>query len=36
MRLGSGWAERLQRGFVHYSEECEVGNLEVTPHPGHY
>ena len=36
MRLGTGWAERLQRGFVHYSEECEVGNLEVTPHKGHH
>lgn len=36
MRLGTGWAERLQRGFVHYFEECEVGNLEVTPHPGHH
>ncbi|MHB9117176.1 MAG: YHS domain-containing protein [Burkholderiales bacterium] len=36
MRLGGGWAERLLRGFVHYSEECEVGNLEVTPHPGHH
>lgn len=34
-RLGAGWAERLRRGFVHYMEECEVGNLEVHPHPGH-
>lgn len=34
--LGTGWAERLQRGFVHYTEECEVGNLEVTPHRGHH
>jgi YHS domain-containing protein len=28
-KLGEGWAERLHRGFVHYMEECEVGNLEV-------
>lgn len=35
MLLGTGWAERLQRGFVHYAEECEVGNLEVTSHRGH-
>ena len=34
--LGTGWAERLQRGFVHYVEECEAGNLEVTPHRGHH
>jgi YHS domain-containing protein len=34
--LGAGWAERLQRGFVHYFEECEVGNLEVTSRPGHH
>ena len=33
--LGAGWAERLRRGFVHYMEECEAGNLEVHPHPGH-
>lgn len=31
MHLGAGLGERLQRGFVHYLEECEVGNLEVTP-----
>ena len=28
-KLGAGWAERLRRGFVHYMEECETGNLEV-------
>ena len=28
-RLGEGWAERLRRAFVHYEEECEIGNLEV-------
>lgn len=28
-KLGAGWAERLRRGFVHYMEECELGNLEV-------
>ncbi|MFH1820111.1 YHS domain-containing protein [Thiobacillus sp.] len=34
-KLGAGWAERLRRGFVHYMEETEVGNLEVHPHHGH-
>ena len=33
-KLGAGWAERLRRGFVHYMEECEVGNLEVHPRQG--
>ena len=36
MNMGAGWAERLQRGFIHYLEECELGNLEVTPHPGQH
>lgn len=34
-KLGAGWAERLRRSFVHYMEECEVGNLEVHSHHGH-
>ncbi len=34
-KLGAGWAERLRRGFVHYMEDTEVGNLEVHPHHGH-
>jgi hypothetical protein len=40
VRLGEGWTERLRRAFVHYEEECEVGNLEVHQgkhvhrHPG--
>lgn len=34
-KLGAGWAERLRRGFVHYMEECEVGNLEVHSRHGH-
>lgn len=29
VQLGDGLAERLRRAFVHYEEECEVGNLEV-------
>ena len=29
VQLGNGLAERLRRAFVHYEEECEVGNLEV-------
>lgn len=28
-RLGEEWSDRLRRAFVHYEEECEVGNLEV-------
>jgi hypothetical protein len=35
VKLGEGWAERLRRGFVHYMEECEVGNLEVLSRRGH-
>lgn len=27
--MGSGWAERLRRAFVHYQEECQIGNMEV-------
>jgi YHS domain-containing protein len=27
--LGDDWAERIRFAFVHYQEECEVGNLEV-------
>ena len=34
-KLGEGWTERLRRGFVHYMEECETGNLEVHPHHGY-
>ncbi|KAA3651110.1 MAG: YHS domain-containing protein [Rhodocyclaceae bacterium] len=33
-QLGSGWAERLRRGFVHYTEECEIGQLQVGPPSG--
>lgn len=29
IQLGEGMAERMRRAFVHYEEECEVGNLEV-------
>jgi len=37
VRLGEGWAERLRRAFVHYEEECEIGNLEVHEKIGvHY
>lgn len=34
VRLGEGWAERLRRAFVHYEEECEIGNLEVHEKSG--
>ncbi len=33
-KLGQGWAATLKRGFVHFTEECEVGNLEVGPRFG--
>lgn len=33
-RLGGGWAERLRRSFVHYTEECEIGHLQVGPPSG--
>ncbi|MHB1084867.1 MAG: YHS domain-containing protein [Thiobacillus sp.] len=36
LRLGTEWSVWLQRGFVHYLEEVEVGNLEVKPHSGHH
>lgn len=33
-RLGDGWGENLRRGFIHYTEECEIGNLQVAPPSG--
>lgn len=30
VQLGDGLVERLHRAFVHYEEECEIGNLEVS------
>lgn len=30
-RLGDGWTERLRRAWVHYTEDCEALNMEVTP-----
>ncbi len=33
-RLGNGWGENLRRGFIHYTEECEIGNLQVAPPAG--
>lgn len=33
-KLGDGWATTLKRGFVHFTEECEVGHLEVGPRFG--
>lgn len=29
VQLGEGMADHLRRAFVHYEEECELGNLEV-------
>ena len=31
--LGTGWAEKLRRAFVHYLEEDEVASLEVRSGP---
>lgn len=24
--MGDGWAERLRQAFIHYEEECQIGN----------
>ena len=29
-QLGEGWMDRLRRALVHYTEECETTNLEVS------
>jgi len=29
-KLGTGWAGRLKRGWIHYTEENELDNLTVT------
>jgi YHS domain-containing protein len=31
---GSGWGKNLRRGFIHFTEECEIGNLQVAPRAG--
>jgi YHS domain-containing protein len=36
LSMGAGWAERLQQGFIHALEECELDSLEVAPRPGHH
>lgn len=33
-KLGNGWTSILKRGFVHFTEECEVSRLEVGPRFG--
>ncbi len=30
VKLGTGWAGRLKRGWIHYTEENELDNLAVT------
>lgn len=32
VQLGKNWSELLRRAFVHYTEETEIGNLEVREH----
>ena len=29
-RLGTKWKERIRRSFVHYTEDCQAANMEVT------
>lgn len=33
VQLGSGWSERLRRGWVYYAEENQLDSMEVTPLP---
>ncbi len=35
-RLGSGWTERLRRAWVHYTEDCEALNMQVTNRSQHH
>ncbi len=36
-KLKSGVADRIKRGFIHYSEECELDNLaHLTSDHGHH
>ena len=35
-RLGSGWTERLRRAWVHYTEDCEALNMQVTDRSQHH
>ncbi|SBT09107.1 YHS protein [Candidatus Accumulibacter aalborgensis] len=32
--LGNGWGEKLRRGFIHFTEECEINNLQGSPPAG--
>lgn len=34
--LGSGWTERLRRAWVHYTEDCEALNMQVTNRGHHH
>jgi YHS domain-containing protein len=34
-RLGGDWTDRLRRALVHYTEDCETANLEVSDR-GHH
>ena len=35
-RLGGGWAERLHRALVHYAEDCETANMEISDRGLHH
>lgn len=34
-QLGGDWTERVRRALVHYMEECEAANMEVSDHAFH-
>jgi len=36
IQIGGGWEKRLQRAFVHYEEECTLGNLESDERHHHH
>jgi len=36
VRLGSGWTERMRRAWVHYTEDCEALNMQVTNRGHHH
>ena len=35
-QLGGGWTERLRRALVHYTEDCEAANMEVSDRGLHH
>ena len=35
-QLGGGWTEQLRRALVHYTEDCEAANMEVSDRGLHH